>query len=536
MSKIKNAAKVNASEDEDRVSSAIIGTYEGECADANITNLNGLDITREVWENVFSSDIYKKALEHGWYIGYLGHPQDDPDCQDFRKACIVMTEGHIDENGKVYGKFNLVDTPVGRIVKAFQDAGVIFGISVRGAGDIIQNSVDPETFIFRGFDLVTFPAFPESIPKFTAVAASTDQEQQKKYQAVCAAVKDNISALDTVQSVEIVQSCFAKQSPEYKALEDQKAKIQSCTDTSAAVTSVPAELDTVQAEILPELTSIEEDPRVESMTMLYVYLKEAYDKLREEYDTLSLAHSGLQEMYDNLVRENANKINSIERICTSQINDLNKVLSKVEGSLHVKTAQVKDLQKKLTIQASTSTEVESLKGQLQQVQASLDFHKEANRSLRHDIRSLSRELSNQREENLKYNEKVEAAQATIESKESIISSLKGQLDETVRKQAQENASANRVDEMESMKSKVLAAESRLRDFQNAYANLYAKAIGVRLPNLRVTASTDVAGLQKMIRATTSIPMKPDILAPTQDVDPSYFEVVNSDDDNDLVTL
>ena len=39
--------------------SAILGYYEGECADSNITNLNGIDITREVWENVFASDEYK---------------------------------------------------------------------------------------------------------------------------------------------------------------------------------------------------------------------------------------------------------------------------------------------------------------------------------------------------------------------------------------------------------------------------------------------------------------------------------------------
>jgi len=50
---------------------AILGTYDGECADSNITNLNGLDITREVWEAVFSSEEYKQALNMGWYIGFL---------------------------------------------------------------------------------------------------------------------------------------------------------------------------------------------------------------------------------------------------------------------------------------------------------------------------------------------------------------------------------------------------------------------------------------------------------------------------------
>ena len=48
-------------------------------------------------------------------------------------------------------QFDLIDTPVGRIVKTFQDAGVTFGISVRGAGDIINNSVDPDTFVFIVF-------------------------------------------------------------------------------------------------------------------------------------------------------------------------------------------------------------------------------------------------------------------------------------------------------------------------------------------------------------------------------------------------
>ena len=191
---------------------AILGTYEGECADSNITNLNGLDITRPVWENVFNSEDYKKAIELGHYIGYLGHPED-PNCMDFKDACIVMTEGHIDDNGKVYGKFNLVDTPVGRVVKTFQDAGVTFGISVRGAGDIENNSVDPETFIFRGFDLVTFPAFPESIPKF--VAASSDAECQAKYKEICAAVNSNLNNIKSSDALKIIQRQLTEQSELY---------------------------------------------------------------------------------------------------------------------------------------------------------------------------------------------------------------------------------------------------------------------------------------------------------------------------------
>ena len=262
---------------------AILGTYEGECADSNITNLNGLDITRPVWENVFNSEDYKKAIELGHYIGYLGHPED-PNCMDFKDACIVMTEGHIDDNGKVYGKFNLIDTPVGRIVKTFQDAGVTFGISVRGAGDIENNSVDPETFIFRGFDLVTFPAFPESIPKF--VAASSDAESQAKYKKICAAVNNNLHNITSSEALKIIQSQFAEQSDEYRNIE---ARI---------------------CELGDEVEDIS-DEKIQAVTALYLESIEANNQLK------SKIHS-MEKAYSSEIVKHRRKIASLERICLSQ--------------------------------------------------------------------------------------------------------------------------------------------------------------------------------------------------------------------------
>lgn len=521
---------------------AVLGTYEGECADSNITNLNGLDITREVWENVFASDEYKRGIENHWFIGYLGHPADVDD-QDFRKACIVMTEGHVADNGKVYGKFNLVNTPVGQIVKAFQDAGVIFGISVRGAGDIINNSVDPDTFIFRGFDLVTFPAFPESIPKFTAIAASTDAGQRQKYQAVCAAVKANIDSLDTVESVSIVQSCFAKQSDEYKQLEERKQQLKACEEV--VVTEVPE----VVEEVFPEGTTVadqiakedacedgtceELDPRIDSMTMLYLETKKKLDDAIKENTELKI-------QLDSLMNENARRVASIERIFTSQMNDLNKNLEAVEGSLEVKTGEANSLRYQLDKKARSLSRVESsaqeLQANLQKVQASLDASIQKNKRLHSQLIRVSDELKAQKEENLKYNEKIEAAQAALDSKESIISSTKIELDETVRKyNLEKQKSSNRDDQMESMKSRLQSVEASIKTYQEAYAHLYANALGIRPPKLSVTASTDVDNLQKMIRAGTSIPMKPDVLEPTQDVDPSYFDVTEYEE-NDLVTL
>ena len=227
---------------------AILGTYEGECADAKITNKNGLDITRPVWENVFASEDYAQAIDLGWYIGFLGHPED-PGCMDFEHGCIVMTEGHIDDDGKVYGKFNLIDTPVGRVVKAFQDAGVTFGISVRGAGDIVDNSVDPDTFVFRGFDLVTFPAFPESIPTFSAIAASSDLDKQKKYQKVCSSIRDNLSNITSASTIEVLKSQFAKQSEEYAILSARQLELSSEENSDLLKTQLECVTELYSAEV-----------------------------------------------------------------------------------------------------------------------------------------------------------------------------------------------------------------------------------------------------------------------------------------------
>ena len=223
--KVKTAVQSAASD------SPILGTYDGECMDSTITNKNGIDITADVIANVLESDDYKQGIKYGWFLGFLGHPED-PNCMDFKESCIVMRDMRLDDNGKVFGKWDLLDTPVGQVVQVLQKAGVTFGISIRGAGDIVGNEVDPDTFIFRGFDLVSFPAFPESIPTFTEIAASTDLEARKKYQTICAAVETRLSSITSSSALDIIKSQFAKQSDTYKKIEARQAELNATEVTA----------------------------------------------------------------------------------------------------------------------------------------------------------------------------------------------------------------------------------------------------------------------------------------------------------------
>lgn len=297
------------------VNTSILGTYEGEALDTNITNLNGLDITKEVMDTVKASEDYAVGIENGWFIGFLGHPED-PACQEFQNGCIVLTDMDVQDNGKVYAKFNLIDTPVGQVVKKFIDAGVKFGISIRGAGDIVGNEVDPETFMFRGFDLVAFPAYPESVPTFTAVAASTNLEDRKKYQAICAAVRANLDGITSSTAIEVLKSQFAPQSEEYKALEQRKNAIE-CAD----VMNIDAQ-------------------KIEAMTDMYLEAQSRVAILESENQKLRMEKNAIMASCKR-------KVNALQRISDEQLGDTLTSLDTITASRDSLRKTVKSLNEQL---------------------------------------------------------------------------------------------------------------------------------------------------------------------------------------------
>jgi len=467
----------------------VIGHFSGMCADANITNENGLDITREVWENVFASDIYKQAIENGWYLGFAGHPED-PNCQEFKDACIIMREGHIADDGKVYGEFDLIDTPVGRVIKSFIDAGVTFGISVRGAGDIIDNSVDPDTFVFRGFDLVSFPAYKEAIPTFTEIAASTDLEKRKKYQAVCAAVKANLSEITSAETLDLVQSQFAGQSDEYQMIEDRKAELLD-----------PNDLD----PIIEDDIDITEE-QLEGVMELYLAEKAKNTTLESE---LLTASTNLRKF----TKDSARKIDSIRRITAAQTQDYETELAKSITAYKTIQAASRKLKSENAKLIAANTRLEQKNSQL--ITASSRLKMENDRILK---------------DNLKYKQRIEATANDIQEKDSVISNLRSELSETVTAATNAEERTSNLDaKIKKLKDEVSAATALIEDYQNAYASLYASALGVHLEDVRVTSTTSVKELESIIGSST-VRQQP-ILETTQLID-----VIDDVDDDGLVTI
>lgn len=481
--------------------SAIIGRFSGECADSNITNLNGLDITREVWEHVFASEDYKKAIELGHYIGFLGHPSD-VNCMNFKDACIVMTEGHIADNGKVYGEFNLIDTPVGRIVKSFIDAGVTFGISVRGAGDIIHNSVDPETFVFRGFDLVAFPAFPESIPKF--IAASADGQQ--KYKSICASVKSNLKDITSCSTLHTLSHQFAQLSDVYEDIQNRIAELSEESTDSGELPDNPAAEEVLQDDDESICQAVAQE-KIDALTKLYV------EQLRRSKE--------LEAQLKAQTVQCARKLSTMNRLVNEQIRSAVSARYKAEyDKTSAITAHKQTIEKLKSSIAAEKDEFAS-------------YRKSANR----EISDIKKRITSAKELNLKYLQKIRANESDIKSKDELISSLKNQLHETVTaseklKRGQSNLDA----ELNSYRDKISECRRMLTEYQKAYSELYSQAVGADSKNIKITASTDVSSLKAAVRE--SIKYNPVVRDEPTEADIEDMQDIDYSDysDSDIVSM
>lgn len=465
--------------------SSVIGSFEGKCADANVTNANGMDITRPVWEGLFNSEEFKNFIKLGHYIGFLGHPKD-PGCGDFRNGCIIMRDGWIDDNGEVFGKFDLIDTPVGRIVKTFIDAGVQFGISVRGAGEVFDSGyVDPETFVFRGFDIVGFPAYDDAIPKFTEIAASTDVNAQLRYKRIVASVKNNLPSIYSSEALDIIRDVFPENAEIREDIQSRKEELEESNDD---------EILDVRSE------------QLDGILMLYLEAMKENTALKDELEskTNQLATVSSQESIDS-----RRKLEAVKRISNDQISVLQS--KNTELSRKYRTVINANIKLKEHIHSMTTQLTDTITAN-EDLQRRLDASSERYRQQVLANRQLQSSLKRRHEKNLNLLQKVTASEISESDKDSTIADLRGQLRETVTKNEHLNELSNRDKRIEELEADVETALGLVESYQDAYAQLYANILGKDLGDIQICTTTTPSELKKLVAATNTsgIPAAPAI--------------------------
>ena len=173
---------------------AILGVLEGPVADYVHKTRNDRHYSEKLWENVLKNPIVQEQFRNGGIVGELDHPADRDDiCTE--KVAVIMPEPPVKQkNGSYWGKFNILDTPCGRIVHTLAKAGFKLGVSSRGTGDVDEytNEVDPSTYEFTCFDVVLLPAVESA--RMNLVTESLDTKKNKfNYKEV---LKEDINKSD----------------------------------------------------------------------------------------------------------------------------------------------------------------------------------------------------------------------------------------------------------------------------------------------------------------------------------------------------
>lgn len=457
-------------------SDVVIGTYSGKSCDADVLNNNAMYLSRDLFTKLINSEEYATAIKLGWYIGYLGHPKD-PNCMDFRNACIVMREMHMDDNGDVYATFDLLDTPVGKVVKTFIDAGVQFGISIRGAGDVSQDgTVDPDSFVFRGYDLVTFPAYDDAIPKYTDVAAATDSTSQQTYKKISSAINNNLSSITSCEAIEILQQHLNPVSEEYTALATREAEL--------------AELDSDVDK--DEYIKILEE-KIAGLTQLYLQQFDMNASLATHVDTATQDLLDARYAVTCAANQSNRKLESMKRILGDQV-------SAVSAALDV--ANKKNLALKKT-NARLKTSITAAHSKLEALSDRYDSLVIANRQLTADNKAITAALNETKEslskDNLIYRRKIEANSHARKADEAKISELDASLRKTVAENRRlSDQLSNRDKQTAELQKSIEASQQMILAYQQEFADMCADIVGIHVDNIDVTATTSPEDLRKLV--------------------------------------
>jgi len=140
----------------------VLKVLKGTLSTLGKKNRNGRIYSKELWENVLNSEYWNDMMSNNSLFGECVHPADNRSTSDSfeidaNNVSHRIKEAHI-EGDKLIGTVEILDTQAGKNIAALIDSGCNIGISARGAGDLNGDTVDPDTYQFKTFDLTFRPS------------------------------------------------------------------------------------------------------------------------------------------------------------------------------------------------------------------------------------------------------------------------------------------------------------------------------------------------------------------------------------------
>lgn len=139
---------------------------EGPGQRSDVKNANKRIYSRKIWERIFGNPKSKQqdAIKQRGMVGHLEHPSDGK--TDGKQAALVTVAATLQEDGTVWAKHELLNTPSGLILQELTRKNVRWGVSTRGAGSVDEGGrVHEEDYDMECWDGVMRPSVPGAYAK-----------------------------------------------------------------------------------------------------------------------------------------------------------------------------------------------------------------------------------------------------------------------------------------------------------------------------------------------------------------------------------
>lgn len=388
--------------EEKHIRPGCLGQLRGPICDWKEPTRNNHYYTRSHWKRVFNLPWVKEAMENNVLFGEADHPKDRVEPSLKEAAVVLVDYQERPEEMDYVGTFDILDTPSGQILRTLAEYGCKLGVSSRGKGNLRKvggrNTVDENSYIFGGFDVVAIPA-----------VAKARQEFLKESQEMTGMKEQILTQVDECASVpelNIIRGMLHENAHFTDIVEHIDDRIQQMSNQN----------ESSEETVSPQKETPKNDTIVEGLTS---DLRTAYGKIAEQGKRIA-------ELEEEIQANTIDKEESIDNI--RQLNDLIRenqsyaeVVENMRQELESKTGEINRLREKPQVMSGQSRSiiiglqerVESMKEAVQMKDEKLKELKESLQKASSGLKDAQEKLSRKTQEAKDLHEELKETQTEL---------------------------------------------------------------------------------------------------------------------------
>ena len=338
----------------------ILGRLSGIIADYKNPTRNGRRYGIDLWEKVFNDPLVQERINNRVMLGELQHPVDRLET-DPEKAAIIMSEvPKKGKDGKLYGIFDIIDTPNGRILKTLCDYGCKMGISSRGNGETKTDydgneSVIPESYQFETFDVVLLPGVEAARLNYMTESIGNKTLKQALNESLdTASDEDKKVMLETLENLNIgySDSKESDNSDNFAAKDTGAEMLKTLQESLLAKEKADAKITELQEKL--SVCYAKEATMEEDLEKYKVAIRNLSEKASNVKTLQSKVDKLIEELNlkDNLIQESTSRVKELrenKKINLSEQHTLKENLSNKELQLKKATQNIARLNERLDL-------------------------------------------------------------------------------------------------------------------------------------------------------------------------------------------